>query len=159
VQLTHSARIGIGDLNEGAAAQDKVDSPTLLDSRGPETSMRHLDLEDVDCVVRTRQLGCTPVPILASDLPGVLLATHRIGQQGCQPGICAGGSPTTRSVRVKAIQQPGTTGTVAVFEFFHDQVRCPENGEMLADGVVVQLHVLGQLSYPDRAWSICDIAE
>ncbi len=60
---------------------------------------------------------------------------------------------------MQPVKEGRTAGTVTDLHLFDDQSRILEHGQVLANSVVIELHIRGQLGYSDGSLAVDDIAE
>jgi hypothetical protein len=159
VQLADGGRVGAGDVSERAALEYEVDPAASLEPVRAKASTGHLPFEEIELITGADQLRPTPKPILAAHLAGFLLVADSFAQEDCQPGVSARGAPAAGHFRVQVIQQSRAAGTVAVLDIFNHQMGLFQHSQVLANGVVIELYILGQFGYPYGFWRVHDVAE
>ena len=139
--------------------QDEVEPVASFCPRRTKSSPHQVRLKQITGVTTPGKVTSTSMPLDAPDLTGAHPSSERCAELPCEPGVGARALPLPRHLRMQAIEQSGPAGSCANLDFLRNQSGPLEDGQMLADGVVIELHEVGEFADPYRPIGIGDEAK
>jgi hypothetical protein len=91
------------------------------------------------------------LPGTAADLSRTGVYANAFAQECCQHFVGTLGSPRPTNLGIEPVEQAGTARAVTHLGLLEYQARFLQHAEVLAHGVVLEAHKLGELGHSDGA--------
>src|SRR5690606_31027726 len=140
--------VGLGCGHEGATLQRELRPALAPDEDGCEAALGQRVLEPIDRVLPVAGIGAPSGP--AADLDGRVTAPEHVHEYEAETLVGTAGAPVGDRIRMGLEQLTRPTGALRRCLGADHEARPLQLGEMLANGVVVEVQQLRQMADGDR---------
>jgi len=159
VELADRLRIIAGDFGEWAAMEHEVEPKSSLCPGWTKASSNQICFDHSAGVTAACEVGSGAVSLDAASLAGAQPSTERRAELPGEPRIGSRALPPPGHFRMQTIKEPGSARSIAELHFLRNEIGPLEDGQMLADSVVIQLHQVGELGDAYRPIGIGNVAK
>ncbi len=159
MELADDVRSDDGSRREWTSVKDDVDTVSAWLAARFEAESSRDGFDDLGSVHLYALLACELLAGSESNLGWCALSAEESDQHGGQPLVRVGAVPPLDRAWGGAVPQGGSSGPGRRGEVFDDEPGVAQLGQVLADGIVVEAEVRGQLSDPYWPCGFVEVAE